>query len=119
MEHADLGQVPRVVPDGDPFTHERGQRQREVPQSVTADAGSCCTFRGVTTVSKSRSSASNESGSRGNHPPAAQRVADPGAPGAVGVSAGEAGQDPAGLGEPGPPPPRRATGLTGLPSPCR
>jgi hypothetical protein len=38
VEHADLGQVPWVVPNGDRFTHERGQRQGEVPQSVTADA---------------------------------------------------------------------------------
>ena len=37
VKDADLGQVSWVVPDGDLFTHERGQRQGEVPQSVTAD----------------------------------------------------------------------------------
>ena len=46
-----------------------------------------CTFRGVATVSSSRSSSSNDSGIRGSHPPAAQRCGR-GLPGLAGAPGG-------------------------------
>ena len=38
MVHADLGQVPWVVPDGDRLADVRGEGDREVPQPVAVDA---------------------------------------------------------------------------------
>ena len=37
VEHPDLGQVPRVVADGDLFPDVGGQRQRQVAQAVAVD----------------------------------------------------------------------------------
>ena len=38
VKHPDLGQVPRVVADGDLFADVRGQRQGQVSQAVALDA---------------------------------------------------------------------------------